>query len=162
MLDPASRDVIGCVYIYPLRNTDNDACALSWVRESHAHLDTPLWHAVTEWLESDWLFAERGVRAARVGVSVQLGRPGTFANARAGDLHYPPTARVGRLTRKVAQLEAACSRYRAIGHAPSLVFEITVSVTRARGSCTDRNETPASYPSRRTASFDAWSQKPSP
>ena len=56
----------------------------------------------------------------------------------------------------------AFSRYRAIGQAPSLVFEITVSVTRARGSCTDRNETPASYPSRRTASFDAWSQKPSP
>src|SRR6266498_3989993 len=79
-----------------------------------------------------------------------------------GDLHYPPTARVGRLTRKVAQLEAAFSRYRAIGHAPSLVFEITVSVTRARGSCTERNETPASCPSRRTASFDAWSQKPSP
>jgi hypothetical protein len=45
---------------------------------------------------------------------------------------------------EVAQLEAAFSRYRAIGHAPSLVFEITVSVARARGSCTDRNETPAS------------------
>ena len=59
VLDPASRDVIGCVYIYPLRDSDsdNDACALSWVRESHAHLDTPLWHAVSEWLESDWPFA---------------------------------------------------------------------------------------------------------
>jgi hypothetical protein len=57
VLDPAGRDVIGCVYIYPLRDSDNDACALSWVRESHAHLDTPLWHAVSEWLESDWPFA---------------------------------------------------------------------------------------------------------
>ena len=59
VLDPASRDVIGCVYIYPLRDSDNDndACALSWVRESHAHLDTPVWHAVSEWLESDWPFA---------------------------------------------------------------------------------------------------------
>ena len=57
VLDPDDRDVIGCVYIYPLRDSDNDACALSWVRESHAHLDTPLWHAVSEWLESDWPFA---------------------------------------------------------------------------------------------------------
>lgn len=57
VLDPASRDVIGCVYIYPLRHSDSDACARSWVRESHAHLDTPLWHAVSEWLESDWPFA---------------------------------------------------------------------------------------------------------
>jgi hypothetical protein len=59
VLDPASRDVIGCVYIYPLRDSDgvNDACALSWVRESHARLDIPLWQAVSQWLESDWPFA---------------------------------------------------------------------------------------------------------
>jgi hypothetical protein len=55
VLDPASRDVIGCVYIYPLG--DSDARALSWVRKSHAHLDTALWHAVSEWLASDWPFA---------------------------------------------------------------------------------------------------------
>ena len=57
VLDPVSRDAIGCVCIYPLRDSDNDACALSWVRERDAHLDTPLWHAVSEWLESDWPFA---------------------------------------------------------------------------------------------------------
>jgi hypothetical protein len=57
VLDPGSRDVIGCVYIYPVRGDDHDACARSWVRETHAHLDTPLWHAVTDWLESDWPFA---------------------------------------------------------------------------------------------------------
>src|SRR5215831_5628573 len=57
VLDPASRDVIGCVYIYPLADKDYDAFALSWVRKSHAHLDTPLWRAVSEWLESDWPFA---------------------------------------------------------------------------------------------------------
>ena len=43
VLDPAGSDVIGCVYIYPLRDSDNDdACALWWVRESHARLDIPL------------------------------------------------------------------------------------------------------------------------
>jgi hypothetical protein len=55
VLDPGSRDVIGCVYIYP--DSDHDACALSWVRASRAHLDIPLWRTVTDWLESDWPFA---------------------------------------------------------------------------------------------------------
>jgi hypothetical protein len=54
------------------------------------------------------------------------------------------------------------SRKRAIGHAPSAVFEITVNVARACGLCTERNETPASQPSRITASPEAWSQKPRP
>jgi hypothetical protein len=57
VLDPAGRDVIGCVYIYPVSDSDYDACALSWVRASHADLDTPLWRALSEWLESDWPFA---------------------------------------------------------------------------------------------------------
>jgi len=59
VLEPAGRDVIGCVYIYPLRDGDGDkgARVLSWVRASHAHLDAPLWLAVSEWLASDWPFA---------------------------------------------------------------------------------------------------------
>ena len=57
VLEPAGRDVIGCVYIYPVADDEYDACALSWVRASHAHLDTPLWRTVSEWLESDWPFA---------------------------------------------------------------------------------------------------------
>jgi hypothetical protein len=57
VLDPADRDVIGCVYVYPLRGSDGGATVKSWVRKSHAHLDVPLWRAVSEWLESDWPFA---------------------------------------------------------------------------------------------------------
>ena len=56
VLDPASREVIGCVYIYPLPDSDDDARVLSWVRVSHAALDVPLWRAVSDWLESDWPF----------------------------------------------------------------------------------------------------------
>jgi len=56
VLDPASREVIGCVYIYPVRDGDGDASVQSWVRASHAHLDAPLWRAVSEWLASDWPF----------------------------------------------------------------------------------------------------------
>jgi hypothetical protein len=48
VLDPASRDVIGCVYIYPQSDSDHDAGAHSWVRASHAQLDAPLWRAVSE------------------------------------------------------------------------------------------------------------------
>ena len=57
VLDPNGSDVIGCVYIYPLRDSEYAASVLSWVRRSHAHLDIQLWRAVTEWLESDWPFA---------------------------------------------------------------------------------------------------------
>ena len=49
-----------------------------------------------------------------------------------------------------------------MGQAPLAVFEMTVSVSLAPGSCSERNDTPASHPSRMTASLDAWSQKPSP
>jgi hypothetical protein len=56
VLDPSSRDVIGCVYIYPTREEGYDAQARSWVRQSHAHLDVALWRAVSEWLASDWPF----------------------------------------------------------------------------------------------------------
>jgi RimJ/RimL family protein N-acetyltransferase len=56
VLDQASRDVIGCVYIYPPPDGDHDARALSWVRVSHVRLDAPLWRAVSEWLGSDWPF----------------------------------------------------------------------------------------------------------
>jgi hypothetical protein len=38
-------------------DSDYDARALSWVRASHAQLDTLLWRAVSEWLASDWPFA---------------------------------------------------------------------------------------------------------
>ena len=57
VLDPARRDVIGCVYIYPVRDAGADAQARSWVRESHAHLDASLWRAVSDWLASQWPFA---------------------------------------------------------------------------------------------------------
>jgi len=57
VLDPAGRDVIGCVYIYPRRDGEHEASVLSWVRASHASLDVPLWRAVSRWLEADWPFA---------------------------------------------------------------------------------------------------------
>ena len=54
VLDDAGA-VIGCVYIYPSGQTG--AQVRSWVRADHAHLDRPLYHAVSTWLQSAWPFA---------------------------------------------------------------------------------------------------------
>ena len=56
VLDPATDDVIGCVYIYPDKDGTTDALVQSWVRASRAELDVPLWRTVTKWLASEWPF----------------------------------------------------------------------------------------------------------
>jgi hypothetical protein len=69
VLDPATGDVIGCVYIYPDKSEQHDARVLSWVRASRPELDVQLWRAVTDWLADEWPFqrvayAERGPTAS--------------------------------------------------------------------------------------------------
>jgi len=56
VLDPATAEVIGCVYIYPGDGEEHDARVRSWVRASRAELDVPLWRAVTDWLAAEWPF----------------------------------------------------------------------------------------------------------
>jgi RimJ/RimL family protein N-acetyltransferase len=58
VLDPSADDVIGCVYIYPARDGSADARVLSWVRADRAELDGDLRRAVSDWLASDWPFAD--------------------------------------------------------------------------------------------------------
>ncbi len=58
VLDPATADVIGCVYIYPDRVRPQLASVQSWVRVSRAELDVPLWQAVSDWLATSWPFAD--------------------------------------------------------------------------------------------------------
>jgi hypothetical protein len=55
VLDPDDRDVIGCVYIYPMADGAG-AEVSSWVRADRAVLDVPLAEAVAAWLESTWPF----------------------------------------------------------------------------------------------------------
>ncbi len=58
VLDPVQRTVIGCVYIYPApAGADVEVSVRSWVRSESAHLDVPLWRAVSAWLARDWPFA---------------------------------------------------------------------------------------------------------
>ena len=56
VLDPASGDVIGCVYIYPPRRDGYDVDVRSWVRADHAGLDKPLHDLVCQWLAAAWPF----------------------------------------------------------------------------------------------------------
>jgi hypothetical protein len=54
VLDPGSKDVIGCVYLYPPESEEWDVTAQSWVRADRAELDGPLADAVARWLATDW------------------------------------------------------------------------------------------------------------
>jgi hypothetical protein len=56
VLDPASSDVIGCVYIYPDPADPRRASVQSWVRASRPELDVPLWRTVSDWLATAWPF----------------------------------------------------------------------------------------------------------
>jgi RimJ/RimL family protein N-acetyltransferase len=56
VLDPSDRDVIGCVYIYPDRDGDDDAAVTSWVRATHADSDAALRQLVSAWLAEAWPF----------------------------------------------------------------------------------------------------------
>ena len=53
VLDPESRDVIGCVYLYPPER-EGDVTVQSWVRADRAELDTPLADAVAAWIHESW------------------------------------------------------------------------------------------------------------
>jgi RimJ/RimL family protein N-acetyltransferase len=54
VLEPATDEVIGCVYLYPTSSTEHDVEVQSWVRADRAELDVPLADAVAAWLEADW------------------------------------------------------------------------------------------------------------
>lgn len=57
VLDPPSRDVIGCVYIYPGRTPGFDASVRSWVTAERAELDGALHALVRDWLATAWPFS---------------------------------------------------------------------------------------------------------
>jgi len=56
VLDPASGEVIGCLYLYPSRRAGYDVDVRSWVRADHADLDKPLYDSARRWLTEAWPF----------------------------------------------------------------------------------------------------------
>jgi ribosomal protein S18 acetylase RimI-like enzyme len=98
VLDRSSRAVIGCVYIYPVRDGAGDASVRSWVRADRAELDRPLRTAVSAWLAEAWPFARveyaaalqvRDAVASDAGAISGLGRI-AFPSLHAG--HLAPEA----------------------------------------------------------------------
>lgn len=49
-------EVFGCVYIYPSSNPEHDAAVRSWVRNSRADLDEPVWQSLSDWIRTTWPF----------------------------------------------------------------------------------------------------------
>ena len=49
-------EVVGCVYIYAARDDSSIVEVHSWVSADEAHLDKPLYDAVSRWLSTDWPF----------------------------------------------------------------------------------------------------------
>ncbi|MFF4380060.1 hypothetical protein [Kitasatospora sp. NPDC001547] len=58
VLEPDRDEVIGCVYIYPDREDPSAVSVSSWVRADRAHLDAPLYRAVSDWLARHWPLRE--------------------------------------------------------------------------------------------------------
>ncbi len=57
VLDPASGDVVGCVYLNPSRRDGYDVAVMSWVTADRAELDKPLYDFVRQWLAAVWPFS---------------------------------------------------------------------------------------------------------
>jgi hypothetical protein len=57
VLDPASGEVIGCVYLHPPRRDGYDVDVSSWVRADRAALDRPLYDVIRRWLAEQWPFS---------------------------------------------------------------------------------------------------------
>ncbi len=55
VLDPADREVIGCVYVYPY-GEEGAMWARCWVTSSRADLDGALHRYMAGWLAADWPF----------------------------------------------------------------------------------------------------------
>ena len=49
-------EVVGCVYVYPIDDSEHDVEVRSWVRASRAELDVELWETVSTWLAEAWPF----------------------------------------------------------------------------------------------------------
>lgn len=50
-------EVIGCLYINPVKGHPGEAQVVSWVRASRAEMDRVVWKSVSEWLAAEWPFA---------------------------------------------------------------------------------------------------------
>ena len=74
VLDPATGEVIGCVYFKPSRTAEGQVDALSWVHATRAELDGPLTDVVRAWLSEAWPFEVVHYRSGEFPTTIRKSR----------------------------------------------------------------------------------------
>ncbi|GGN14306.1 hypothetical protein FHR83_003848 [Actinoplanes campanulatus] len=69
VIDPATGDVVGCVYFKP--TAAGEVRATSWVSATHAHLDGPLTGIVGTWLRESWPFEVVHYRTGHTPITIR-------------------------------------------------------------------------------------------
>jgi hypothetical protein len=71
VLDAATGEVIGCVYLKPSPTADRQVEASSWVRVTRAELDGPLTDVVGAWLLEVWPFEVVHYRSGEAAMTIR-------------------------------------------------------------------------------------------
>jgi hypothetical protein len=81
-------EVMGCVYIYPVRKPGYDAQVTMWVRESRVAegLDEHLFATVEAWIRDCWPFARPAYPGRRISFAQWRADPGTGSGTDSGAL----------------------------------------------------------------------------
>jgi len=86
VIEPATGDVIGCVYFKPSRTAAGEVLASSWVRADRADLDGPLTEVVGAWLLDAWPFPivhyRESLRPTTIRKDLMPGTSGASAHPR--------------------------------------------------------------------------------
>jgi RimJ/RimL family protein N-acetyltransferase len=73
VLDAATGEIIGCVYLKPARAAAGEAEVSSWVSAAHAERDAPLTEVVGAWLMDSWPFELAHYRLGRYAMEIRAG-----------------------------------------------------------------------------------------
>lgn len=71
VIEIATGDVVGCVYVEPSLTAEGEVEASSWVRAARAELDGPLTEVVGAWLRDTWPFEVVRYRSGAVPVTIR-------------------------------------------------------------------------------------------
>ncbi|WP_018217117.1 hypothetical protein [Salinispora vitiensis] len=71
VIEIATGDVVGCVYLEPSPMGEQEVAASSWVTAARAELDAPLTEIVGAWLRDVWPFAVVHYRRGAVPVTIR-------------------------------------------------------------------------------------------
>jgi len=71
VIEIATGEVVGCVYLSPSRTADGEVVAASWVCAARAELDGPLTDVVGAWLLEAWPFEVVHYRSGELPMTIR-------------------------------------------------------------------------------------------